>query len=762
VPGQALQEACQTLEELALTVVALDKDDLPTTGEILEKVESILAGAKEVGEEGLTQLAGALKVGLEKLILGEIDEPGKFIELLPETIAVMQDLCQELVREGRGGQAPDGLSEKINQTMGLNLPPDQAVKATEPEGLKPMLTPDEDRELIQSFISDSLDLLQEIEISVLAVEQDPEDMEAINAIFRPFHTIKGVSGFLNLAQINHTAHAVENLLEEARVGRMVLEGAVVDLVLDAVDLLRVLIADASTRLQTGQPTDEDFGVEAFLQRIARVRALALKSQAGESSPLGEIMIGGGELSEKDLEESLVTQRKLKEPLGAVLVREGKVPAKVVARGLRNQRIRQAEAGAVKVETAKLDNMIDMIGELAVALSVVTQNPELAELKEQRIERDMAQLDRITAGLQKTAMSLRMLPVRQTFQRMVRLTRDLSQKSGKKVELSMEGQDTKIDRSMVEAISDPLVHMVRNSVDHGLEAAEERRAAGKPEAGKVTLKAYHQGGRIVIEVEDDGKGLDVEKILAKAIDRGLVASEAELTESEVYRLIMQPGFSTAEKVTDISGRGVGMDVVKAAVEKLRGHLEIASEKGRYTRFTIRLPLTMAVIEGMIVGLGGERFIIPTLGIEEAFKPEGRDLSTGPGATGKVMLRGRLLPLLRLGKLFGLTPPPSKSGSFEGVVVVVVSESQRKAVMVDELLGKQEVVVKSLGAGLKELRGLTGGAILGDGRVGLILDIKELFLIAAEERGSGGIRAESVVEGRPAPGAGEDGLTSETGQ
>ena len=762
MPGQALQEACQTLEELALAVAALDKDDLPAAGEILEKVESILTGAKEVNEEGLTQIAGALKVGLEKFILDEIDEPDKFIELLPETIAVMQELCQELVREGRGGQAPDGLSEKISQTMGLNLPPDQAVKVAEPEGLKPMLTPDEDRGLIQGFISDSLDLLQEIEVSVLAVEQDPDDMEAINAIFRPFHTIKGVSGFLNLAQINHTAHAVESLLEEARVGRMVLEGAVVDLVLDAVDLLRVLIADASTRLQTGQSTDEDFGVEAFLQRIARVRTLALKSQAGESSPLGEIMIGGGELSEKDLEESLATQRKFKEPLGAVLVREGKVPAKVVARGLRNQRIRQIEAGAVKVETAKLDSMVDMIGELAVALSVVTHNPELAELKKQRIERDIAQLGRITSRLQKTAMSLRMLPVRQTFQRMVRLTRDLSQKSGKKVELSMEGQDTEIDRSMVETISDPLVHMVRNSVDHGLEAVEERRAAGKPEAGKVTLKAYHQGGRIVIEVEDDGKGLDAEKILAKAVDRGLVAPEAELTEPEVYRLIMQPGFSTAEKVTDISGRGVGMDVVKAAVEKLRGHLEIASEKGRYTRFIIRLPLTLAVIEGMIVGLGGGRFIIPTLGIEEFFKPADRDLSTGPGATGEVMLRGRLLPLLRLGKLFGLTPPPSKSGSFEGVVVVVVSESQRKAVMVDELLGKQEVVIKSLGAGLKELRGLTGGAILGDGRVGLILDIKELFLIAAEERGNGGILSESVIEGRPAPGAGEDGFTSEAGQ
>ncbi|MBW2618720.1 MAG: chemotaxis protein CheA, partial [Deltaproteobacteria bacterium] len=409
-----------------------------------------------------------------------------------------------------------------------------------------------------------------------------------------------------------------------------------------------------------------------------------------------------------------------------------------------------------------DGMVDMIGELAVALSMVTQNPEFAELKVQRMERDMAQLDRITSGLQKTAMSLRMLPVRQTFQRMVRLTRDLSQKSGKKVELRMEGQDTEIDRSMVEAISDPLVHMVRNSVDHGLEAAEERQAAGKPEAGKVTLRAYHQGGRIVIEVEDDGRGLDTEKILAKAIDRGLVAPETELTESKVYRLIMQPGFSTAEKVTDISGRGVGMDVVKAAVEKLRGHLEITSEKGRYTRFTIRLPLTMAVIEGMIVGLGGECFIIPTLGIEEVFRPEGKDISTGPGATGEVMLRGRLLPLLRLGKLFGLDPPPpSRSGSFAGVVVVV-SEGHRKAVMVDELLGKQEVVVKSLGAGLKEVRGLTGGTILGDGRVGLILDVKNLFQMAAEEAGSGGIRAESVVEGRPAPGAGEDGFTSEADQ
>ncbi|RLB02181.1 MAG: chemotaxis protein CheA, partial [Deltaproteobacteria bacterium] len=345
----------------------------------------------------------------------------------------------------------------------------------------------------------------------------------------------------------------------------------------------------------------------------------------------------------------------------------------------------------------------------------------------KLHQDIGQLARITSELQKTAMALRMVPIRQTFQKMIRLVRDLAKKSGKRVQLQMEGEETEIDRNMVEEIYEPLVHMVRNAIDHGIEPPEERRARGKPEEGTVLLRAYHKGGNIVIEISDDGRGLDREKILKRAREQGLVAEGEELSDKEVLHLIFRPGFSTAEEVTDVSGRGVGMDVVKKAVEKLRGRIEVESTPGEGSTFTLRLPLTLAIIDGMVLRVGDERCILPTLSIQEALKPSKEQCFTVTGKGEMIKVRDELLPLVRLHALFGL---PDGRPPWEALVIVAESEGRKKCLLADEVLGKQEVVIKSLGEAFGAVKGVAGGAIMGDGRVGLILDVAGIFKLSEE--------------------------------
>jgi two-component system, chemotaxis family, sensor kinase CheA len=362
-------------------------------------------------------------------------------------------------------------------------------------------------------------------------------------------------------------------------------------------------------------------------------------------------------------------------------------------------------------------------------AMIRHDPDLIASHSPRLTRNLAQLTRITGDVQRVAMAMRMHPVSQLFQRMARLVRDLARKSGKQVHLELSGEETELDRNMVEELADPLMHMVRNAVDHGAEPPETRIAAGKDPVARLWLKAYHQGGFINIEISDDGRGLPRDKILAKARQRGLVSGGDQLSDQEVFSLIFEPGFSTAEQVTDVSGRGVGMDVVRRRVAKLRGRIDIASRPGHGATFTLKLPLTLAIIEGLVVGAGTERYIIPIYAVREMFRPSEEMLSAVPGGGEMVLVRGSLLPILRLHSRFGVTPRSADPAS--GVLVVVESTRRSFCVLVDELIGKQEVVIKSLGETFRNVRGIAGGSILGDGRVGLILDVEALFGTSSHE-------------------------------
>ena len=367
--------------------------------------------------------------------------------------------------------------------------------------------------------------------------------------------------------------------------------------------------------------------------------------------------------------------------------------------------------------------MDMVGEMVIAESMVRHSPELGGLTNSKLLRSLAQLGRITNEVQKTAMSMRMVPVGTLFQKMARLVRDLSRKHNKQVDLQTAGEDTELDRNIVEELADPLMHMVRNAIDHGIETPDVRREAGKNPVARVTLRAFHQAGYISIEISDDGRGLNRDKIVAKAREKGLIESPDHLSDNEIFNLIFEPGFSTADKVTDISGRGVGMDVVRKKIQQLRGRVEIQSVAGQGTTFLLKLPLTLAIIEGLVVGVGKERYIVPVFAVKEMLRPTEETMFTVENREEMALVRGRLFPVVRLYKRFQVEPRSEDYAS--SVLIIAESEGKDFCLMVDDVLGKQEVVIKSLGESLRNISGVAGGAILGDGRVGLILDMEGIY-------------------------------------
>ena len=386
------------------------------------------------------------------------------------------------------------------------------------------------------------------------------------------------------------------------------------------------------------------------------------------------------------------------------------------------------SSTIRVDTSKIDNLINMVGELVITQSMLSLIGEHFELnKLDQLKNGLSQLERHTRELQESVMNIRMLPISFVFSRFPRLAHDLSSKLGKKIELKLIGEHTEVDKTVVELLSDPLVHLVRNSLDHGIEMPEIRIAAGKPETGTVTLEAYHRGGNIVIEVRDDGRGLDKEKLRAKAIEKGLIDADAILTDKQTYELIFMPGFSTASQVTDISGRGVGMDVVRRNIQALGGNIEIISSLGVGSTISIHLPLTLAILDGQSIAVGDETYIVPLGAIIESLNVKEDRINRVAGKGETFLLRGEYLPIIRMHEIFNV-PSAKTTKLTEGLLVVVEGQGMRCGLFIDDLLGQQQVVIKSLEANYRRVEGVSGATILGDGSVALILDIPGLVRLA----------------------------------
>lgn len=552
----------------------------------------------------------------------------------------------------------------------------------------------ESRELLAEFHAEAVEHLQQIEAALLALEHQPEDGEALNSIFRSFHTIKGNAGFLQLMPMHRLAHEVESLLDLARSRKLVLNPAIITEILRSRDALQAQVAQVGLALEHGRMPEQIIPVSHL---ISAVRRLATGAPAGifALAPPAPAAATPGE-------SAPVAPAPAVSPAGQT-----------------------AGPGAtVRVSTEKLDSLMDVVGELVIVQSQLSETARRGGAQDSAaLQRNVGQLTRITKELQHTAMSLRMIPIKPTFQKMERLVRDLARDFGKKVNFTTSGEDTELDRTVVEEIGDPLVHMVRNSLDHGIELPADRRACGKAETGAVHLHAYHEGGSIVIELRDDGRGIDPDKIFRKAVEKDLVPANAALSRDEILALIFAPGFSTAEKVTAVSGRGVGMDVVKRNIQKLRGKVEISSQVGQGSVFKITLPLTLAIIDGLVVRVGTDRFILPSTSVQVALRPARDSLTTVQGRGELVEVRGKLLPLHRLHRRFGV--PADTENPWEGIIVVVENNGRQSALFVDEMISKQEVVIKSLGAFMQGLSGVSGAAILGDGNIALILDPNSLL-------------------------------------
>jgi two-component system chemotaxis sensor kinase CheA len=550
--------------------------------------------------------------------------------------------------------------------------------------------------MLTMFVGEALDHLGTIESVVLQLEAAPTDAKLLNDVFRPFHTIKGNAGALGVTSVQELAHCVESLLDLARAGKYAMGPDEFDVVLRSVDLLTIMMQELPERVASGAPSSVTARRDALMDAV------------------DNLIAGGSGLAPETAAAAVPTE---------VATPGAPSAAAPAGRAADAPAVKVEAQSTVKVDTTKLDNLIDMVGELVIAQSILAEDPALARSGDERLGRRLQQLQRITSDLQRNAMSMRMVPIRMVFQKMARLVRDLSRKSGKQIELILQGEDTELDRKVVEDINDPLMHMVRNSVDHGIEPPERRAAAGKAAQATLRLGAFHEAGNVVIEIADDGAGLDTDRIYAKAVANGLIADGVPMAPADIHQLIFQPGFSTAEKVTEISGRGVGMDVVRRNIDALRGRIEIATTRGQGTTFSIRLPLTLAIVDGIILGVGRERFVIPTFAVRESLRPTPAQIHTVHGQPCMVQVRDKLIPTLHLGEAFGVAG--GRTVLTDTTVVVMEDNGRAVALVVDELLGKQEVVVKPLGGAFEGVRGVAGGAILGDGRVGLILDASGLI-------------------------------------
>ncbi|MBH0206616.1 MAG: chemotaxis protein CheA [Nitrospira sp.] len=453
----------------------------------------------------------------------------------------------------------------------------------------------------------------------------------------------------------------------------------------------------------------------------------------EAKPLGEILVESGVVSREVLDGALAQQKRV----GEILVEQHAASPQQVEQALQKQRqqeaasqSKKADTASIRVDTAKIDKLINLVGELVITQSMLSDLGARFEMNQIHVllER-MAQLERNTREIQERVMSIRMLPIGTAFSRFPRLVRDLSAKAGKKIQLVLSGEETELDKTVIESIGDPLTHLVRNSADHGLETPEVRLDDNKAEVGTIRLNAFHEGGNICITVEDDGRGLDREKILAKAAKQGLIAEDEKLTDDQIWSMIFKPGFSTADKITDISGRGVGMDVVKRNIENLGGTISIKTEKGKGTRFTLKLPLTLAIIEGMTVRVGRETYIVPLLSILESLQPRPESVKTVIGKGELINVRNTYLPIVRLYEVFSLQP--EHTDPTKGILLILETEGERVVVMVDEILGQQQVVIKSMEQNFRKVEGIAGATILGDGTVGFILDVRGLMEIACRE-------------------------------
>jgi len=635
-------------------------------------------------------------------------------------------------------------------------------------------TSEADPDLLAAFITESSDLILNAEESLLLLETEPGSMDAVSTVFRAFHTVKGTSAFLELSLISELAHHAESFLTRIRDHEIRYAGGYTDLALRSIDILKELIRSVQD-VADGRPFVKPPDYDRFMQILIDPEKAGINDtesappelffrldetadirpdvpEKSDQQPLDPFRDEAA-ISESDTEDTgeddlpedtresisgedtdstprIIADRGKPETYGKLSGSAAGVHASARPGYAAPSRIsKHFIESSIRVPINRLDRFIDMVGELVVAHSMVAQDEAVSDGTHHELMKKVVLTGKIVRELQNMSMSMRMIPLKSTFQKMTRLVRDLARKAGKKVTLLTEGEDTEIDRNMVDIINDPLVHMVRNAVDHGIEMPDVRESQGKDPYGTVRLSARHSAGNVAVEIRDDGKGLDREAIIAKAVETGFI-SESEKNrvfgDRELFNLIFEPGFSTAKVVSEVSGRGVGMNVVKTNIEALRGQIEIQSSAGKGSTFRMSLPLTLAIIDGMVVRVGEEKYVMPTCAIVRSVRPSSKDITTVFRKGEMLILQGKLIPLFRLADMFRI--PGAEKDPVRAIVMVVEDSGQYAGILIDELIGSQQIVIKTLGESLRNIPGISGSAIMPNGRVGLILDVGGLVKLA----------------------------------
>ena len=586
----------------------------------------------------------------------------------------------------------------------------------------------EDQELLEGFLAETTELLEKLDDDLVALEKSSDDADLLNRIFRSIHTVKGASSFLGFDLLVKVTHKTEDVLNRLRKGELQVTPEFMDVILEATDLVKLLVSD----IKAGEIQEREID-----GTIAKLLPL-LSEAAPATAPIVEVVAPVEPPSAPAATQSVPPTEEVippaapkqeiapavpQKPAGDMVSKKVPPPPKPVE----GKGEDLSDNTTVRVDVKRLDDLMNQVGELVLERNRMIQiNQDLQQGEPDRLDfnEEFGKLTKrmsfVTSELQMQVLKMRMLPVDKVFKKFPRIVRSMARDLGKEVDLQIFGEETELDRSVVDEIGDPLIHLIRNAMDHGLETPDERVAAGKSRVGTLVLAAVHEGNQIIISIKDDGNGIDTDRVGRKAIEKGLVSEEqlAAMSQRELFDLIFLPGFSTKDKASDLSGRGVGMDVVKTNIKKLNGLIEIKSEKGKGSEFILRLPLTLAIIQSLLVDVEGEVYSIPLSSVLESLRVDQRQFHL-IGNREILKLRDMVLPLIRLESIFGVQRRSSEQDHFCYVVVVGTAE-KRMGLVVSRLVGQQEVAIKSLGKYLANIPGIAGSTILGDGRVALIID------------------------------------------
>ncbi len=668
----------------------------------------------------LESLLGDLREGRRTLVPRHVDLMGATCDLVRKLLAHASKTGDDRAYGDEVAALVDQLSMAESESpdspgKGATTPPtltgpaaDSPVLAESLSELKIDLTP----EMLQQFRDEALELVEETEHVLMAIESDGYDQEMIQQAFRAIHSFKGNAGFFGFADLARLSHKIETALGLLKSKEIPCGKPEISTILGSLDLVRKGLQCIDSE-QNGKVN----GLEAALGKLEALGKTSARSTEPPPPRVGEILLAQGLITPESLEDALALQNRIQTVGGGEALSKLEKPPDSV------------QKKAIRVSVEKLDYLVELVGEMVIAQANVANLSGLEKSKNEKFVREIDRLSKITKDLHRSTLALRMVPLSGLFRKMIRPVRDLARTLGKVVEVKFVGEETEVDKNVIELLGDPLLHIIRNAIDHGIEAPDERERNGKPREGLILIEGRHAGGEVWVVVSDNGRGLDRDKILEKARKMGLLPPDrVDVPDEEVFQYIFEPGFSTASVVSEVSGRGVGMDVVRRNVESLKGRVEVLSNPGLGAVFTIRLPLTLSIIDGMVIRLGNQRFVVPTQAITEFFRPTPGSVTGVTGQGELVSLRDRMIPFFRLGSILGVREfqPDPVSGN-----VMVLEEFGRPiGLLVDEILCQQQIVIKSLGP-FQALSGCSGAAVMPDDRIALVLDPLGIYEMATSK-------------------------------